>query len=164
MLLACAQVLPESEFVVLDQSEAMLIQAQRNWARKAAGQRVTFQHADLRTWQGPDGGFDLVVTNFFLDCFTPEELRSVVANLGAAASHNARWLLADFVVPSAGWRRWRARMVLALAYGFFRFTTGITARRIADPVNDLTAAGFALQHRERFNQGLLQADLWRRAV
>lgn len=162
MLVECARALPGCEFLVLDQSQAMLAQARRNWEKTGANQSVVFQQADLREWRAGSARFDLLITNFFLDCFSPTELRRVVANLSAAALPNARWLLADFTVPATGWQRLRARAVLALAYGFFRCATGISASRVADPGELLRAEGFLLQRQERFNHGLLHADLWMR--
>lgn len=162
MLEACVTALPGCHFTVLDQSEAMLAQARRQWQRAGGRQPVVFQLADLRDWRTAEAGFDLVVTNFFLDCFTPEELRRVVTNIHSALTPQARWLVADFCVPPAGWRRVRARAGLALAYSFFRWTTGISARHITPPDGVLRGVGFELRRRERFDEGLLHADLWTR--
>lgn len=164
MLEVCATALPKCQFTVLDQSEGMLAQAQRRWRRVEGKQNVVFECADLRDWHADEASFDLVVTNFFLDCFTPEELARVIRNISAAASNRAQWLMADFCVPQSGWRRVRAQVVLALAYGFFRAATGILAGRMTSPEVGLRAAGFELQQRERFNHGLLHADLWSRDV
>jgi ubiquinone/menaquinone biosynthesis C-methylase UbiE len=163
MLEACAAELPDCEFTVLDQSEEMLATARRRWAQIKGRQRVTFQPADLRAWRADGPVFDLVVTNFFLDCFSAEELPRVIANINAALAPQGRWLLADFSVPPAGWRRLRAQLVLALAYGFFRRATGISANRVIVPDDELRRVGFELRQREEFNHGLLHADLWVRA-
>ncbi|HTH48050.1 MAG TPA: class I SAM-dependent methyltransferase, partial [Candidatus Limnocylindria bacterium] len=108
MLEACAAALPGCEFTVLDQSEGMLATAQRRWAQIGGRQKIRFQAADLRDWRAEGAAFDVVVTNFFLDCFTAEELPQVIANLSAALTLQGRWLLADFCVPPKGWRRLRA--------------------------------------------------------
>lgn len=160
MLTACAAALPTCHFTVIDQSQPMLAEARRRLERASRIQSVAFRQADLREWWDESPRFDLVVTNFFLDCFPPEELHAVVHKLGRAARPHARWLLADFTVPQAGWRRIRARAVLALAYGFFRLATGISARRVTAPDAALREAGFRLRRREWFNHGLLHSDLW----
>jgi ubiquinone/menaquinone biosynthesis C-methylase UbiE len=162
MLEACAAALPECRFTVLDQSEGMLAQAQWRWRKVKGKQNVAFECADLRDWRTDAANFDLVITNFFLDCFTAEELSRVMANINAATAAQARWLMADFCEPQSGWRRVRAQAVLALAYGFFRATTGISAGRISSPEAGLRAAGFEICRRELFNCGLLHADLWAR--
>lgn len=162
MLDACARVWPGCEFTVLDSSRGMIEQARRRWRQGSDGPAVNFIAADGREWSGPRGTFDVVVTNFFLDCFAPEDLRRVVHNLAAVAAPGAIWLVSDFTVPTAGWRRWRARSVLALAYGFFHVATDISARRVTPPDDHLRAMGFVLRRRDEFNFGLIHADLWQR--
>ncbi len=162
MLEACARTMPQARFTVLDQSAAMLDQARRRWRKIGTHQNITFQQTDLRTWRHTGAPFDLIVSNFFLDCFSPEELPRVIANIGAASAPTASWLVSDFIVPAAGWKRLRAQLVLALAYGFFRVATDISARRIVNPEGFLQQQDFQLQRRERFNHELLQADLWQR--
>lgn len=162
MLDACAAAWPDCEFTVLDSSYGMLDQARQRSARVSKSVPVNFIAADAREWSGPLGRFDVVVTNFFLDCFAPGDLNRVVGNLSAVAAPNATWLVSDFRLPVPGWRRWRAKFVLSLAYGFFRVVTDISARRITPPDEVLRAAGFVLQRRESFNFGLLYADSWQR--
>lgn len=163
MLEACATALPDCRFTVLDQSEAMLEQARRRWEKSGRKQKITFEIADLRKWRFAGEKFDLIITNFFLDCFTSEELSEVIANLNGAASNQAQWLVTDFCVPASGWRRLRAQAVLELAYAFFRTTTKISANRIVPPDSNLRMAGFRMQRRELFNHDILCADLWERA-
>jgi ubiquinone/menaquinone biosynthesis C-methylase UbiE len=141
MLEACATALPDSQFTVLDQSEAMLDQARSRWDQTGGKQNIIFERADLRDWRADEANFDLVVTNFFLDCFEPEELQRVITNISAAASPQARWLVADFAVPPTGWRRMRARAVLGLAYSFLRLAPNISARDITAPDEALRALG-----------------------
>ena len=52
----------------------MLAEGRRRWERFGGKQAILLQQADLRDWHIDEGHFDLVVTNFFLDCFSPEEL------------------------------------------------------------------------------------------
>lgn len=162
MLEVCGRAWPRCDFTVLDASVGMIKEARRGWHREAGATRVNFIAADARDWPAPRGTFDLVVTNFFLDCFGPEDLKRIVGTLGRAAAPDATWLVNDFRLPPAGWRRLRARLVLGLAYGFFGAVTDISARRITAPDESLRAAGFVLQRRDEFNFGLLGADWWQR--
>ena len=164
MLSACARTMPESEFVVVDQSQQMLTRARRTWEKSGQHQRVSFTQADLREWHTPTERFDLVITNFFLDCFAPGELQRVIDGIVAATTRRARWLNCDFAVPPGGWQRARALVGLKMAYAFFRWTTAISANRIIDPSTFLCAAGFALNAREQFDHGLLYSELWERRI
>ena len=162
MLQACARALPKSEFVVLDQSQEMLTRARRAWRKTGQRQRISFEHGDVRAWKVDPAQFDLVITNFFLDCFARVELEEVIDRIGVAATASARWLIADFAVPARGWQRWRAQIGLAAAYRFFRWSTGISADRMVDPAALLGSAGFVLRAREQFDHGLLYSALWER--
>ena len=106
------------------------------------------------------GGFDLIVTHFFLDCFRPEELAALVAKIAESAAEDAQWLLTDFREPESGWRRWRGRAALALMYGFFRVATGLSASRLTPPDPFFETAGFRLASRRLANFGLAHSDLW----
>ncbi len=124
--------------------------------------RVGFEQGDALTWPAPTGVFDLVVTHFFLYCFRRDELEGLVAKDAASATSDACWLLADIRLPERGWQRWRARVVLALMYGFFRCATGLSASRLTPPDDFLEAAGFRLADQRLVNYGLTHSDLWLR--
>ena len=154
----CAPALPQAEILCVDASAGMLKQAQNCWPKKL--NQVRFCQGSLPSWQPPRAQFDLIVTHFFFDCFPPDQLGQVVSQLAGAATPDARWLLADFCEPPAGWRRWRARLILGLAYAFFRVVTRLPARSLAAPDPFLKAAGFQLKRRRTYDWGLLHSDLW----
>lgn len=155
---------PPAHITCVDASAGMLAAA----AKRARGAgldpaRLTFIHAALPDWQPTEGAYDAIVTNFFLDCFSPDELRVVVGVLAGAASPEARWVVSDFTLPAHGLARWRAQLVHLLMYVFFRVVTGLRAHRVTAPDAFLSAEGFALIRRQTSEWGLLQADLWSRA-
>ena len=161
---AACQVLPRARFTVVDASAGMLREARASWLRAGGDlERIRFVHASMPgAVPVVAGGFDLVVTPFFLDCFAPGPLAEVVACLAAAAGEEACWLVCDFRVPATGLARWRAVAVLALAHGVFRWITDISARRLTDPGPWLAEQGFYLEEEETSEWGLLSASLWRR--
>lgn len=154
-----AALAPQARFHCLDASAAMLARASARLAPDARA-RVTFEQGDARVAPLPPRRYDAVVTLFFLDCFTPEEVRALVARLLPALRPAARWLFADFCLPPAGWRRWRAQVWLGVLYGFFRVTTRLSARRLPPAEEILSAAGFTPQRAETFQHGLLRAVLF----
>ncbi len=164
-LAEAARRLPTAHFVVLDASPAMLAQAAAR-LRAAGGdeRRVEFEEADVLSWVPAASvrPFDLIVTHFFLDCFPPEELARVIAALAAAAAPRCDWLIADFRDPAGGPARWRARLILAGMYAFFRAVTGLRARRISNFAPELDRAGFTLASRRVTEWGLLHSDRWER--
>jgi len=151
---------PALRITCVDASAGMLHHARRRAQRAGADlTRLTFVHAALPGWQ-PAERFDAIATHFFLDCFSPEQLGVVVAELAALAAPGARWIVSDFALPAHGARRWRARAIHALMYRFFRVATRLPARRWTSPDPLLERAGFRLSGRRTSEWGLLQADLW----
>lgn len=138
----------------LDSSAHMLELARA----RAGSERVRFLHADVREAVLPDGHYDLVVTHFFLDCFTEGSLREVVQILSAAASDGAVWLVADFRDN----QRWLGRLLLAAMHFFFRLIAGIEARRLIDYQPLLQAVGFRLTNETLSPNALVRSQRWAR--
>ena len=83
---------PHIEVDSLDISPGMVALARRRIASvPGAANRVRFILADARTDPLPGTGYDLVVTNFFLDCFRPTELAAVVHRVAVACAPRALW-------------------------------------------------------------------------
>jgi SAM-dependent methyltransferase len=149
----------------VEQSAGMIAQARRRLRRERVdGSRVEFIQTDALNWTAPRGAFDLVVTNFFLDCFRADQLQSLVPRLAGSATGDAIWLLADFRVPEQGWRRARAIVVLAGLYAFFKMATALSARWLTPPDDFLKRAGFELVDRRLASFGFAHADFWRRKI
>jgi len=160
---AAGQAWEGATFVVIDASLAMLAAARRRWVERGMDPgRVEWVHGRLPEAPPPRGPFDLVITHFFLDCFAPDQLRSVVDCLSRVASAKADWLLADFQVADRGWRRFRSQLIVAAMYWFFRRAAGVAARAIHRPDADLQCHGFELRGRRIVDFGLLRTDWWQR--
>ncbi len=149
---------PEATVVVVDSSARMMEHAKRNAGESSA----EFIHADVLNWTPESGGFDLIVTHFFLDCFTADELDVLVPRLADSAAPEAHWLLADFEIAPRGLARWRSRWIVALLYRFFRITCGLKADALVSPDPKLAGAGFRLERRMTSEWGLLKSECWHR--
>jgi ubiquinone/menaquinone biosynthesis C-methylase UbiE len=150
---------PRARLHCVDFSPGMLARAQ---ARVGAGDlsRVEWECADAREVPLAAGRYDAVVTLFFLDCFPAEDVRRLVARVGSALQPGACWLFADFVLPEAGWRRWRARAWLGLLYVFFRWQTRLGARELPPSEAILAEAGWRPDRQREFQAGLLRTVLF----
>lgn len=160
-LVECGRRWPAVEITCVDSSRRMLAVARARL--RGAGltdKRVTFLHADVLSWRPPEDVADLIVTHFFLDCFIPDQLERIVASLAGAAQPGASWLLADFQVPAARLLRWRARLMLAAMYAFFRRAAQLPAGRLTSPDDFLRRHGLTLRQRYQTEWGLLRSDHW----
>jgi ubiquinone/menaquinone biosynthesis C-methylase UbiE len=152
---------PKTEITCIDASARMLDVAKA--ALKSAA-HVTYLHSDILEPPLQNNHFDLIVTNFFLDCFPPDQLAPVINKLAAAATPQATWLLADFCEAPGALKKARSKLILSSMYLFFRVATKLPARHLTNPDDLLRQHGFELIDRRRFEWDLLHADLWRRRV
>ena len=129
-------------------------------ARARAGrERVVYHHADALTMplgHAEDGPaeYDLIVTHFLLDCFEAPDQARLLERVGRAATPQARWVVSEF----------RGHGILvAILYWFFRVTTGLRTRELADHRALFEKHGFRLQRVESAWGGRLASELWVRA-
>jgi ubiquinone/menaquinone biosynthesis C-methylase UbiE len=151
---------PEAEIWSVDASAAMLRLAR---GRSSHSQQVRLLHDDALTVPLPSQAFDLVVTQFFLDCFDQRTLPGLVDRISGWAAPGATWVYADFQVPSNGIRRWRAKAWVAVLYFAFQVLTGLRVKSLSDPRPLMQAQGFQCVERKTFSRELLSAEEWTRS-
>ena len=156
---------PQIQITCVEHCGGMIEQTrQRLSAEKLDCSRIQFQQMDVLDWIPPSEKFDLLVTNFFLDCFRAEQLQKLVPLLAESTTADAVWLLADFRLPESGWRRWRTKIILAMLYAFFKLTTALSANWLTPPDNFLRNEGFKLVDRRFASFGFAHSDFWRRNI
>jgi ubiquinone/menaquinone biosynthesis C-methylase UbiE len=153
---------PRLRITYLDASAGMHAVARRRLQREGLPQdNILFVQANLRSWR--PGLYDVISTQFVLDCFQGDELRALIEKLSHAARPSARWFLADFQIPPQGVARIRARIVVGLMYSFFRAVTDLSATGLEDPLPLLQQQGFRVECRKEWDLGLLYATCLVRA-
>lgn len=158
-----AALAPRARITCVDSSPGMIRRAQARLAGTAARDRVHFVCADVLAYEPGPGRFDAVATLFFLDCFTPAEVATLVSRVGSFLTPDAPWLFADFRVPPAGWARRRARAWLAFLYAFFRWAASLRVSALPPSEEILAAHGWAVAAGRDFQHGLLRSAVYERA-
>lgn len=153
--------MPGARFTYVDQSGGMLRQTRERLKRSGLPESsVQFIQNDIMEFR-PEKRYDLLVTNFFLDCFPAATLAKLIPRLAKMLEADALWSLSDFQVPSSFFGGIRARAILFLAYRFFRAATGIPAGKLVPPQPFIRACGLEYLGRKNFDGNLLYAELWR---
>jgi ubiquinone/menaquinone biosynthesis C-methylase UbiE len=154
-----AALLPNARITCVDSSLGMIERAARRLA--GAGERVHFEYADIFEYK-PGKKFDAVATFFFLDCFTPEQVATIISRTSTFLRPGATWLFSDFVVPAKGFARMRARFWLKCLYTFFRWETGLPITALPPSEEILIRAGwFRTAHVDR-QGGMLRSAVFQR--
>jgi len=142
-----ARLLDQNDVVLVDALDAscsMLHALIRNVGAHSG--RVRTHHADARHWEPLNAPYDLVVTHFFLDCLTTEEVAALARRLRSYMTPSSRWLVSEFTVPDT-WFGWVvARPLVTALYAAFCMLTGLRLFRLPDHRNALPQAGFTLKH------------------
>jgi ubiquinone/menaquinone biosynthesis C-methylase UbiE len=107
----------------------------------------------------PGVSYDLVVSHFFLDCFTAEELDRLLQNLLPALKDGTQWLISDFQIPQSKLHLPALVLVRSL-YLAFRLLTGLRVTKLPDYAACLLRAGFECKDRKMFFSGILSTELW----
>jgi hypothetical protein len=123
-------------------------------------ERVRFHICDLREFEPDCAGYDLIVTNFFLDCFDDEDVFAVVARLAAMAGPNAQWMVSEFCDGERRAARIFGRAIVRGLYFAFRMTTGLRVTKLPDYEAALSKAGFVVRREARALGALLRSSVW----
>ncbi len=103
---------------------------------------------------------DLIVSHFFLDCLTQEQVTDLVQRVSAVVTPGATWLVSDFAVPPRGLLRVPAAIYIRLLYLAFRVTTGLRVQRLPDVEGPMLRANFRRVARQTFLFEILYTELW----
>jgi ubiquinone/menaquinone biosynthesis C-methylase UbiE len=149
---------PHLRVEAVDASHAMLRALLRNIGIHR--HRVSVQHADARQWQPGNSHYDLIVSHFFLDCLSTEEVAALAERLRPCTSGQTKWVVSEFAIPAGWFGRWIAQPLVASLYVAFRLLTGLRVGRLPMHHEALSSAGFVLGQ-ERFSLGgLLVSEMW----
>jgi len=110
----------------------------------------------------PAPGTDLIVTHFFLDCFTQPEVDALAKTLAANTAPGTFWLLSDFAIPPSLILRPFAALYIRFLYLAFRVLTGLRVTHLPDPQSALAAADFDRIARHEFLAGFIYTEVWQR--
>ena len=96
---------PNVQVDAVDASKAMLRELRRNAG--VLNDRVRMHQADARRWQPGNSHYDLIVSHFFLDCLTTDEVAALAARLRPCTSTQTKWVVSEFAIP----KNWFGRLV-----------------------------------------------------
>lgn len=153
----------EVDFVELSPKMVELAELRVAGMGRGFRERVRFRVRDVCEFEPPTEGYDLIVTHFFLDCFSEAELAGIVARLASWGVAHARWIVSDFREADGPVGRIWTRSVIRGLYAAFRLTTGLRVTRLPNYAAALAREGYLLRCEEKALGELLHSSLWRAA-
>lgn len=141
----------------LDSSAEMIRQAKRI----PLPQRITVQFDCTRVEEiTPSFKTDHILSFYFLDCFTDQQLETLIPILAALLKSHGSWLFTDFIKPHRGWHR----LLIWLMYRFFRLVSNLESHRIPDYQRHFDRSGLMVDQCESFAGGLISSGIYRPAI
>lgn len=144
----------------IDISKTMISLAKNRIGLTHNRHKINLINADVFKWEFPENKYDLVVANFFLDCFTVPELKNLIEKISISLIPNGKFLYGDFNVPASFLKKILINVLLSMMYIFFRIFTRISARSLNDPSFLLMQNGFELENEHYQLGSFLKSQLW----
>jgi ubiquinone/menaquinone biosynthesis C-methylase UbiE len=154
---------PDVTIDAIDSSATMLkLLANRvTLLSQSASERLKTVHADALAFKPEGPTYDLIVTHFFLDCFTDDDLTVLLMHIKPHLTPGAAWLVSEFTIPARQPAAALSWLVIGTLYRAFRILTGLRTQRLADYVSIFRQNGFSITGQNTFLGGLLVTQVWR---
>jgi tRNA (cmo5U34)-methyltransferase len=103
---------------------------------------------------------DVIITNFYLDLFTEQDLDKIITRIVSSMNPEAIWLASDFYSEGKWWQK----KMLALMYRFFKLTCKIKASALPNWTGILLRNGLRLIIEEKFYSGFIKSVFYRKSI
>jgi ubiquinone/menaquinone biosynthesis C-methylase UbiE len=119
--------------------------------RNIAFNTVTYINDSIENITLPDQNYDVIITPFFLDCFSQSTFQSVFKILDKSMKNKGLWLYIDFCLPAEK-RTWQ-RILIKIMYAFFRLTCKIEATKL--PPVEICFAHYTIMKKKMFCRDII---------
>lgn len=152
-----ANIIPQGlDITYIDKSSKMIeFSKRRNMGRN----KVTFIQIALENSELPPATYDVIITPFFLDCFSPQTFPLVFTQSDNALKAGGIWINIDFYLSEKS-RLWQ-KMLVKLMYAFFRLTSNIEASQL--PVTDAYFSTYTAVHRKMYYHNFIQLQVMQKS-
>jgi len=138
----------------IDSSAKMISLAKKKYA---ANNRVKFITESIKT--APlSGTYNVIITPFFFDVFTPYNALQVFEKLHRHVNENSLWLYSDFNCKQE--TKFSQKALLKIMYLFFRIVCGIEAKTLPDIDSYFTKFGYKIALERKFLENFIVSRVY----
>jgi len=154
---------PLAEILVIDESPRMLDLAKRRIANAnpPINNQIEFRCANVFEILPLSGTFDLIVCNFFLDCFTSSEIGHLMGLFRQMLFGEGLLVVGDFRKPHSIFGKIIGLFILKFMHIFFKKTAGISATELTDLHAILLERSFQKAVEKKLFFGFLNSSIWK---
>ncbi|PIQ47966.1 MAG: SAM-dependent methyltransferase [Cytophagales bacterium CG12_big_fil_rev_8_21_14_0_65_40_12] len=106
----------------------------------------------------PKEFYDVIITNFFLDVFSSDKLKDIMATLSDRLSHRGLWFCTDFRHTN----RLKHKLIIWSMLQFFRLTTQLEAGQLLDFAFYFKALPLHCIEHSTFSNGLIFSSVYQK--
>ncbi|MBO3698906.1 class I SAM-dependent methyltransferase [Roseivirga sp. E12] len=151
------QWIPEGLDLKIDYVELSGRMLDRARSRLSKGNEIDFVHGDARE---QEGSYDVIIANFFLDCFSTSQLEQVLMHVKNQLNSAGSLLITDFY-PSD---RPRHKLLLKTMHWFFRVISQLDADGLINIHEQTKLAGFEPSDIQFFRKGSVFSAVYERST
>ena len=133
------------EIAYIELSKKMMKQAK---GRTNSSNEVLFYHADIMDVYDE---FDVIIANFFLDCFDSQGLRKVLEKFSLLLAKKGQLIVTDFRKNQNKRDFW----LMKLMHAFFKFVSNLESNDLLDLHSEILSTGFKEQNFQEIDRGQL---------
>ncbi len=151
-----------THIVYLDISEKMLAKASAKIKDLNQKCKVEFRRGSFDKIT-EDEKFDLIVTNFFLDLFSQEEVKAWMRFINNKLSDGGLFYFTDLQISRGKtFRTFLNNIYIKVLYFFFRNTTGINGKTLIDLRTEILQSGFNVIHEKDYLKELFYSAIFKK--
>jgi ubiquinone/menaquinone biosynthesis C-methylase UbiE len=152
-----AKVFPSGlSITYLDKSSKMIALSRK---RNVGSNKVDFINITIEETPSALERYDVIITPFFLDCFSQTTFQSVFKKLGDSLKINGLWLNIDFHL--SGQSLFWQKILIRLMYAFFRISSHIEAARL--PNIDATFSNYILIDKKTYGSNFIHRQVFQKS-
>lgn len=147
--------LPESQNLSVTYVELSAGMLKRAEKRQSNAAYTKFECKDFLAFDA-EMVYDVVIANFFLDCFAEENLEGVILKIAGLLKQNGQLYVSDFQLSAKP----KHRLLSRLMHAFFRLTTGLQSSKLRDIPNAIEQYGFCAINFTSSDEGQLFSAIY----
>ncbi|MBB5646315.1 class I SAM-dependent methyltransferase [Pedobacter cryoconitis] len=133
---------------------------ERSKKRAVKGNRVEFIHAAMEDFK-PSGFYDVLITAFFFDNFSADNIRLIFNQLNALLKPGGIWLFADFYYTKQSGKRWQL-LLLKSMYLFFSKISSVEAKTLINTEHFFEEQTYAVLKTDFYYGSFIKAIIYRK--
>lgn len=150
------QIGPKGRIFYMEASAKMIRKGKSRVKPDQLSQIVFLHQSDFS--KIPHETYDVVLTQFFLDILSDEEIEKLFQELGQRINSNTKWIFLDFFPITK--KKWLVQLMIR----FFRWTTGNPRKDLPDYGHYFEYYGWEIEGKKSLQGGFIEAWLLKRGV